>query len=122
MQPLERKKRTIPVFHPLPDKVVLTGEDVNEIPSVAFNIEPVVKKLINEVLMSKVLNPQPIASVVPRSHSTVRTTPIIHIQDEPEPDAFPSTILTELPPSSPKPQPPPPEITSPPQATDPEPM
>jgi hypothetical protein len=39
-QPLESKKRTLPIFHPLPYKVMLIGADVNDIPSVAFNTEP----------------------------------------------------------------------------------
>jgi hypothetical protein len=120
MQPLECKKRMLSVFHPLPDKVMLTGEDVNEILSVVFSTEPVVKKLRTRVSPSKFMNPQPIASVIPHTRSMVRETPIIHIQDDPEPDTFPSTIITEHPPS-PQPQSPPPETTSPPQTTDPEP-
>jgi hypothetical protein len=78
---------------------VLTGKDVNEILSVAFNIDPVAKKLRTRVSPSKVSNPQPFSSVVSCTHSVVRETPIIHIQDDPEPETFPSTIISEHPPS-----------------------
>jgi hypothetical protein len=101
---------------------MLTGKDVNEILSVAFITEPVAKKTRMGISPRKVLNPQPISSTVPRTRSVVRATPIIHIQDDPEPDTHPSTIITEHPPSPPQPQSPPPETNSPPQTTDPEPM
>jgi hypothetical protein len=64
-QPLECKKRTLSVFPQLPDKAMLKGEDVNKILSVAFSIEPVEKNLRTGVSPSKILNPQPISSVVP---------------------------------------------------------
>jgi hypothetical protein len=78
---------------------MLTSVDVNEILSVAFNTEPVVKKLKNEVSPSKPMNPQPIASFVPHTLSTIRETTIIHIHDDPEPDTFPYTIIIEYRPS-----------------------
>jgi hypothetical protein len=45
MQPLECKKRTLPMFPQLPEQAMLTGKDVNEILSVAFITEPMAKKL-----------------------------------------------------------------------------
>jgi hypothetical protein len=87
------------IFQPMPNKVMLTGADVNEILSVSFSTEPVEKNLITGVSSSKFMNPQPIASVFPHSHSVVRETPIIHIQDDPEPDIPTSTIIIEHPPS-----------------------
>jgi hypothetical protein len=88
-QPLECKKRMLSIFPQLPDKAVLTGEDVNKIPSVSFSTEPLVKKIITGVSPSKVLNPQPIAYVVPHTRSVVRETPVKHIQDDSGPDTFP---------------------------------
>jgi hypothetical protein len=70
---------------------MLSGEDVNQILSVVFINEPMVKKPRTRVSPNKPLNPQPIASVVPHTHSVVKESPIIHIQDDPEPETFPST-------------------------------
>jgi hypothetical protein len=122
MQPLEHKKRTLSVFPQLPEKAMLTGKDVNKILSIAFITEPVAKKLRTGISPSTVLNPQPISSTIPHTRSVARATHIIHIQDDPEPDTTPSTIITEKPPSPPQPQSPPPETDIPPQTSDPEPM
>jgi hypothetical protein len=53
---------------------------------------------------------------------SIKATTIIDIQDDPEPETFPSTFITEHPPSPPPPQSPNPTTTSPPQTTTPEPM
>jgi hypothetical protein len=122
-QPLEHKKRTLPMFPQLPEQAMLTGKDVNEILSVAFITEPMAKKPRMGISPSKVLNPQPISSTVPRTRSVARATHIIDIQDDPEPDTTPSTtIITEQPPSPPQPQSPPQETAIPSQTIDPEPM
>jgi hypothetical protein len=71
MQPLERKKRTLSIFPQLPEKAMLTGKDVNEILSVVFITEPVAKKFRTGVSPRKVLNPQPLSSVIPRTRSVV---------------------------------------------------
>jgi hypothetical protein len=76
---LERKKRTLSVLHPLLDKAVLTSEDVNKILSAVFVTEPTMKKLRTGVSPNKPLNPQPIASIIPCTCATVKTSPIIHI-------------------------------------------
>jgi hypothetical protein len=98
---------------------MLTGEDVNMILSVVFSTKLVAKKLRIGVSLIKVLNPQPIASVVLHTGSTVIETLVIHIQDELEPETLQSTIITEHPPPPPQPQSPTPKTTSPPQPTDP---
>jgi hypothetical protein len=111
------------MFPQLPEKAMLTGKDVNEILSVAFITEPMTKKPRMGISPSKVLNPQPISSTIPRTRSMARATHIIDIQDDPEPDTTPSTtIITEKPPSPPQPQSPPQETTIPSQTIDPEPM
>jgi hypothetical protein len=98
MQPLECKKRTLPMFPQLPEQAMLTGKDVNEILSVAFIGDPLAKKPRMGISPSKVLNPQPISSTIPRTRSVARATHIIDIQDDPEPDTTPSTtIITEQP-------------------------
>jgi hypothetical protein len=66
-----------------------------------FIIELVAKNLITRVSSRKVLNPQPISYVVPLIHSVVRETPVIHIEEDPELDTLPSTIVTKHPPSPP---------------------
>jgi hypothetical protein len=78
---------------------MLKGEDVKKILSDAFMIKPVVKNFRTRVSPSKFMNPQPLSFTFPHTHSTVKETPIIHIQDNPEPDIPPSTIITEHPPS-----------------------
>jgi hypothetical protein len=102
-QPLEHKKRMLSIFPQLPEKSMLIGKDVNEILSDVFITEQVAKKFRTGVSPSKIMNPQPLSYVVPCTCSTVRETPIIHIQDDPEPDTPPSTIITEHPPSPPQP-------------------
>jgi hypothetical protein len=106
----------------LPVNVVLSSEDVNQILSVMFVTEPMVKKIRTRVSPNKPLNPQPLASAIAPICSTVKAIPIIHIQDDLEPETFPSTFVTEHPLSSPQPQFPTPKTTSPPQTTNPEPM
>jgi hypothetical protein len=120
MHSLERKKTMLPVLHRIPDNVVLTGEDINKILSVVFINKPMVKKPRTGVSPNKPLNPQPTASVVPCTHAAIRASPIIHIQDNPESKTFPSTFIIEHPPSSPQPQSPLLETTSPPQTPNPE--
>jgi hypothetical protein len=44
VEPLERKKRTLPMFSQLPDKAFLSGKDVNRILIVVFIGDPLVKK------------------------------------------------------------------------------
>jgi hypothetical protein len=102
-QPLEHKKITLSIIHPLPDKSVVTSEYVNKIMSDVFIIKPTMKKLRTGVSPNKPLSPRPIASVIPRTRSVIKASPIIHIQDDLEPNTFPSTIITEHPPS-PQPQ------------------
>jgi hypothetical protein len=120
IQQLERRK--IPTLRQLPDDVMLSGADVNQILGVVFGTEPLVKRPRTGVSPNKPLNPQPLASVTPRTHTAVKATTIIDIQDDPEPETFPSTFVTEHPPSPPPPQSPNPTTTSPPQTTTPEPM
>jgi hypothetical protein len=43
-QPLEHKKKTLPMFPQLPEQSMLTGNDVNEILSDSFIKEPMAKK------------------------------------------------------------------------------
>jgi hypothetical protein len=93
------------MFQQLPEQAMLTGKDVNEILSVAFIRNPMTKKPRTWISPSKALNPQPISSIVPRTRSTAQETHIIDIQDDPNLDTTPSTtIITEKPPSPPKPQ------------------
>jgi hypothetical protein len=102
-QPLEHKERTLSIFSQLPEQALLIGKDFNEILSIAFITELVAKKFKKWVSLSKVQNPQPLSLAIPHTLSTVCTTPIIHIQDDPELDTLPSTITTEHPPSPPQP-------------------
>ena len=90
------------MFSQLPEQAMLKGKDVNKILSATFIRELVVKNLRTGVSLSKVLNPQPISSIVPRTRSMVRETPIIHIQDETKLDTFASSIITEHPPLPPQ--------------------
>jgi hypothetical protein len=69
MQLLEHKKRTLPMFPQLPEQVMLTGKDVNEILSVSFIIEPMDKKPEMRISPRKVMNPLPISSIVPHTLS-----------------------------------------------------
>jgi hypothetical protein len=85
----------------LSDKALLTGKDVNEILSSTFIKKIVAKKFRTWVLPRKVMNPKPLSSIIPHTHSVVLAAPIIHIQDDPEPNTLPSTIITEKPPSPP---------------------
>jgi hypothetical protein len=102
---------------------MLTGKDANEILNVAFIIEPMTKKPRTRISPTKVLNPQPISSTIPRTRSADRAGHIIDIQDDPEPNTTPSTtVIIEKPSSSPQPQSPPQEITIPSQTINPEPM
>jgi hypothetical protein len=122
-QPQERKKRTLPMFSQLSKQAMLTGKDFNGILSTAFITDPMAKKTRMGISPSKVLNPQPFSSTIPRTRSMARATHIIDIQDDPEPDITPyTTIITEKPPSPPQPHFPPPETTIISQTIDLEPM
>jgi hypothetical protein len=81
-----------------------------------------VKRPRTGVSLNKPINPKPLASVSPRTHAVVKSTTIIDIQDDPEPETFSSTFFIEHPPSPPPPQSPNPANTSPSQTTTPEPM
>jgi hypothetical protein len=86
---------------------MLAGKDVNAILSVEYIIEPIEKKTRMGISLRKFLNPQPISSTIPHTRLAVQVAPIIHIQEDPEPDTHPSTIITNPPPSPPQPQSPP---------------
>jgi hypothetical protein len=101
---------------------VLSGADFNQILGVVFGTEPLMKRPRTRVSPNKPLNPQPLASVTPCTHTTVKATTIIDIQDDLEPETLLSTFFTEHPPSPPPPQSPNLATTSPPQTTTPEPM
>jgi hypothetical protein len=82
----------------LPDDVVLSGAQVNQILGVVLGTEPLVKRPRTGVSLNKPLNPQPLASVTPRTHAMTKATTIIDIQDDPEPETLPSTVVVEHPP------------------------
>jgi hypothetical protein len=82
----------------LPDNAMLSGAQVNHILGIVFGTEPLQKKQRTGVSPHKPLNPQPLASVTPRTHATTKATPIIDIQDDPEPETFLSTPIVEQPP------------------------
>jgi hypothetical protein len=92
---------------------MLSGENVNDILGVVFSTKPLVKIPRTEVSLNKPLNPQPLASVTPCTYATVKSTTIIDIQDDLEPETLPSTFFTEQPPSPPPPQSPNLATTSP---------
>jgi hypothetical protein len=71
--------------------------------SITFIIDPISKKFRTGVSLRKVLNPQQLSSIVPHTLSMVQEAPIIHIQNDLEPNTHPSTIITKYPPSPPKP-------------------
>jgi hypothetical protein len=111
---LEWRKR--PTLRQLPNDVVLSGADVNQILDVVFGTEPLVKRPKTRVSSNKPLNPQPLASAAPRTRTTIKANTIIDIQDDLEPKTLPSTFVTKKPPSPPPPQSPNPATTSPPRS------
>jgi hypothetical protein len=50
------------------------------------------------VSLNKPLNPQPLASAAPRTHAITKSTTIINIQDDPNPEKIPATFIIEKPP------------------------
>jgi hypothetical protein len=123
-QPMERKKRMLPMFPQLPDQVVLLGKDVNDILVVSFITDPLVKKPRTGLSPVNIMNPQPISSTIPHTRATTRATQtMIDIEDDPEPDTTASTtIITEQPPSPLQPPLPLQKMTTQPHTTTPEPM
>jgi hypothetical protein len=119
MKQLEWKKR--PTIHQMPADAVLSGADFNHILGIVFGTEPLVKRPRPRFSPNKPLNPQPLASTPPHTRSTTKSNTIIHIHDDPEPETFTSTFITEHPPS-PLTQSPNPVTTNPPQTTTLEPM
>jgi hypothetical protein len=101
-QPLEQKKRILAMFPQLLELAMLIGKDVNEILIITFIIGLVTKKLGTRISSSKVLNPNPISSTIPRTLSVTRATHIIDIQDNPKPETTPSTTIITKKPSSTK--------------------
>jgi hypothetical protein len=93
------------MFPQLPEQVVLSGKDVNDILNVSFIGYPLVKKHRTRLSPVNILNPQPISSTIPRTRETTRMSQtMIDIQDDPKPDITASTtIITEQPPSPPQP-------------------
>jgi hypothetical protein len=56
-QPLERKKRTLPMFPQLPEKAILIGKYVNDILNFSFIGDPLVKKPRTRLSLVNILNP-----------------------------------------------------------------
>jgi hypothetical protein len=96
IQQLERRK--ISAHRQLPDNVVLSGAQVNQILGIVLGTEPLVKRPRTGVSPNKPLNPQPLASATPHTHAMTKATTIIDIQDDPEPETFLSTVIIEKPP------------------------
>jgi hypothetical protein len=98
------EKRALLMFPQLSKQAMLTGNDVKKILSTTFITEPMAKQTRMGISSRKFLNPQPISSTIPCSHSVARETHIIDIQDKPKPETTPSTtIITKKHPSPPKP-------------------
>jgi hypothetical protein len=77
---------------------VLSGAQVNQILGIVLGTEPLVKRPRTGVSPNKPLNPQPLASAAPRTRAMTKATTIIDIQDDPEPETFPSTFIIDHPP------------------------
>jgi hypothetical protein len=58
-QPLEHKKRTLPMFLQLPEQAMLIGKYVNDILNATFIADPLVKKPRTGLSLVKILNPHP---------------------------------------------------------------
>jgi hypothetical protein len=69
-EPLEKKKRTLPMFPQLLKKSMLSGKDFNDILATAFIGDVSTKKPRTGISPVKILNPQPISMVVPRTRET----------------------------------------------------
>jgi hypothetical protein len=77
---------------------VLSGLKVNQILGDVLGTEPMVKRPQMRVLLNKPLNPQPLASATPWTHAMTKSTTIIDIQDDPDPETILATLIIEKPP------------------------
>jgi hypothetical protein len=77
---------------------MLSGAQVNQILGIVLGTEPMVKRPRMGVSPNKPLNPQPLASATPRTHAMTKATTIIDIQDDPDPETIPATLIIEQPP------------------------
>jgi hypothetical protein len=118
------RRRHCLCFHSSQNKVVLSGKYVNDILVVSFIGDPSIKKPRTCISPVKILNPQPISSVVPHTRAVARASQtVINITDDPEPDTTSyTTIITEQDPSPPQAPSPLQDTTIPSQPTSPEPM
>jgi hypothetical protein len=65
MQPMEHKKRILPMFLQLLDQDMMTCKDFNDILNTTFIAYPFFKKPKTRLSLVNIMNPQPISSTIP---------------------------------------------------------